>query len=129
MNQHQHITPYLIDCIKNSIPVTFVKYGDGEYNCINTTDNHNCDKDNYTDNLRQGLINSFHNMVNSKNVYVGKWHDETSTQFWESIVKTHVNWANYHSLIFENKDVSEKTEHYYDVINLYKSIKYTERKK
>jgi len=129
MNQYQHITPYLIECIKNNIPVTFVKYGDGEYNCINSIDYYNCDRDTYTHNLREGLKNSFQNMVNSNNVYVGKWHTETSTQFWESIAKKQVNWSNYHSLIFENEDISEKTEHYYDIINLYKSIKQSPLKK
>ena len=46
----------LIDCVKNKTPVSFSKYGDGEYLCASGTPGHNCDNDNYTEKLRYSLI-------------------------------------------------------------------------
>ena len=55
---------YLVECVKNNIPVRYCKYGDGEYFCStkysnNLTMSQNCDNDTYTKNLSDGVTNSF----------------------------------------------------------------------
>jgi hypothetical protein len=49
------ITNYLSECIINKKPVSFIKYGDGEYNCATSCNGFNCDNDKYTKLLSDGL--------------------------------------------------------------------------
>jgi len=125
-----YITKHLIHCIKNNLPVTFLKYGDGEYNCITTNEYGNCDNDRYTDKLKNGLINAFKYYVNEKeNVYIGLWHDKNKVLFWNQFTNKQINWCNYHSILFDNNDLITKNENYDNKIELFKTIKETKIKK
>ena len=110
------ITSYLSECIKNDIPVSFSKYGDGEYNCVTGHHGHNCDNDNYTNKLKYALIESFKYMVNVDNAYLGIWHNTSVTNFWESLTNRPVKWVNYHSIIMSDSEPKK------DKIELYKTI-------
>ena len=110
-----NITNYLSDCVKNNIPVSFSKYGDGEYNCVTSTGLYNCDRDHYTDKLKNGLIESVKYMVNNtENSYFGLWMDETSQKYWEKFVDKEIKWVDYHSIIIFNDDTP------YNIIELLK---------
>ena len=135
------ITKFIIESINYQRPLSFMKYGDGEYMCAikdyennqqNTGliykgfnyNNYNCDKDLYNVNKKKKLIESFQFMVNNtNNCYIGLWHDDINKSYWQSLVKNEINFVNYHTLFLEDKDNIK------DNIDLYKSIKYSKMKK
>jgi hypothetical protein len=125
-----NITRYLADCVNDNRPVSFSKYGDGEYACANRLDHHNCDNDIYSVDKQKSLIDSFKYMVeNTDNAFIGIWNNVTNTQFWESIVSKPVKWALYHSILIDNDDMQNKGDTLKDKILLYKSIKESKLKK
>jgi len=112
-----NITHYLTECINHRIPVSFSKYGDGEFNCANGYYGANCDNDNYTPKKREAIINSFKYMVNeAQNSFIGVWHDSSNKKFWESLVSKPVRWAQYHTILFDEQNDEAKAA-------LYKAIK------
>lgn len=117
------ITSHIIECIENSKPVSFLKYGDGEFNCMCRYYGSNCDGDNYTDKLSNGLIKSFKFLVeNTNNSYIGLWHTDNVKYYCESLVTKPVNWCKYHTIIFDkNNDIMKS--------KLYNTIKHSTRKK
>ena len=117
------ITNYLTECIRTKTPVSFSKYGDGEHSAANGHQGHNCDNDNYTDKLRQGLLSSFQYMVDeAPNTYIGIWHDGGHIDFWKSLVKKPIQIAKYHTIIMDHENRAEKIE-------LLKTIKQSALKK
>jgi hypothetical protein len=104
-------TQYLIDCIENTTPVSFSKYGDGEYLAASGSAGTNCDGDRYTPTLKHGLINSIRHMVDdSSNAYIGQWPDGKIQAFWQSLCTKQVNWVDYHTVLPCNKDTQDKIE-------------------
>jgi hypothetical protein len=119
-----NINNYLIECITQNIPVSYSKYGDGEYLCAINYQGSNCDNDSYTNLLRDSLINSFKYMVdNTNNAYIGKWPEYN--EFWENLVKNKINWADYYTLIIDNINNTKAC----DKLTLYKIIKQSKLKK
>lgn len=113
----------ITDMIQKNIPVSFSKYGDGEFLCAFNRHGHNCDKDTYTDKLGNSLRHSFQYMVDyAENAYIGLWKDSQHKHIWENLVKKTVKWADYHTIIYDQKNNKEKLE-------LYKAIKNSKRKK
>ena len=96
------ITNYLTECVTVRRPVVFLKYGDGEYCASMRFEGCNCDQDQYTDRLSQGLIDSFRYMVErTTNAYLGLWPDPVHQSYWESLTPRWVNSANYHTIIMD----------------------------
>lgn len=117
------ITQYLTKCVKHKIPVSFSKYGDGEYNCANGCWGANCDNDSYTPKKKEAIINSFKFMVNeSNNAHIGLWHDIEKKKFWESMALKPVSWAQYHTIIFDQHNDESK-------VDLYRAIKNSDMNK
>ena len=117
------ITGYLSECIKTQTPVAFLKYGDGEYLAALGNSGCNCDRDTYTEILKDGLIKSFSYMVDhGLNTYVGIWHDGNHIDFWKTHVKTPIRIAKYHTVIMDYDNRNEK-------IRLLKTIKQSPLKK
>lgn len=96
------IIDHISECILNKIPILFVKYGDGEYNCAKGLHGHNCDNDEYTNKLSNLLKKSFIYISNIPNSYIGLWHSNNNTKFWESLVANNINWAVYHTVIIDS---------------------------
>jgi hypothetical protein len=118
-----NITRYLIECVENSTPVSFSKYGDGEYLAASGSAGTNCDGDRYTPALKHGLINSIRHMVdNSSNAYIGQWPDEKIQAFWQSFCRKKINWAKYGTIIPCYVDKQDK-------VDLLKSIKRNKQNK
>lgn len=118
-----NITNLLTEHVINNKPISFSKYGDGEYNCVFNRNGRNCDYDSYTNKLGEALLNSFKYMVDyANNAYIGLWHNHNIKNKWEEHVTKNVLWSEYHSIIIDKKNDIEK-------LNLYKSIKYSPRKK
>lgn len=116
------ITNLLSECIRRGIPVSFSKYGDGEYACAKLFDGHNCDADLYTVKKQTALIESFKYMAeNAPNAFVSYWRDEISS-YWQSLTRTSVRWGKVHTLIFDDDSIEDK-------VNLYKTIKTSPLKK
>ena len=109
------ITDELIRCIKEEKPITFAKFGDGEYMCAIGLQGHNCDGTNYSPELAQGLKTSI-KIINTFGGYIGLWDEPHVKQFWEETVGGEVNWAHYHSVIVDRHDWKKKME-------IYKAIK------
>ena len=117
------ITDILINSVENKIPISFSKYGDGEFFCANSYEGFNCDGDNYTEKKKKSLINSFKYLVNeTNNSYFGLWFTQDIKNYWDSLVSKEVKWANYHSLFIVDENIPKK-------IILYKKIKESSLKK
>jgi predicted nucleic acid-binding protein len=125
-----NITNYISECIINRVPISFSKYGDGEYNCmvINQTGGANCDNDTYTIELKKNLIESLKYIVEeTDNGYIGMWITATVNDYYKSLVKKEIKYANYHSIInYISEETHEETN---NKVNLYKTIKYSHMKK
>ena len=117
------ITKDIAEAIINRTPISFSKYGDGEFYCANSYKGSNCDRDNYTEDKKKMLIKSFKYMVDEvPNSYIGIWHDINQKKFWEGLCKNNVKWVKYHTIIMDNDSIHEK-------VNLYKTIKESSMKK
>jgi hypothetical protein len=117
------ITDLIIDSINNYKPISFSKYGDGEYFCAFGYNGHNCDKDNYTPKLREALIKSFKYVTDgTNNNYIGKWPNDSQINDWQKLVSQPIKYAKYHTLIFDEVDDHKKVE-------IYKTIKKSKLKK
>lgn len=116
------ITNLLSECIRSRTPVSFSKYGDGEYACAKLFNGHNCDADFYTEKKQIALIESFKYMAESApNAYMSYWSNELSP-YWQSLTQAQVRWGKLHTLIFDDDSINEKVE-------LYKTIKESNMKK
>jgi hypothetical protein len=65
------------DRILRNEQIVFVKYGDGETQCMLGYPGGNCDNDPYTPALGEGLRNSLRFYIEHKDYYVGRWHDNS----------------------------------------------------
>jgi hypothetical protein len=119
-----NIINQISSCIKEKTPISFLKYGDGEYNAVNNVNGKNCDNDKYTDKLKNKLIESFTYLVNNNNnAYIGCWSGGIYNTFWENLANTtNIKWTDYHTIIMDGNNQPEK-------INLYKTIRYSNLKK
>ncbi len=121
----------IIDCVSNKIPISFSKYGDGEYLCAvgeSFINGHNCDYDNYTEKLSNSLKESFIYMTTkTENAYIGMWENDEKVDFWTSLVDSNINWAQYHTFIIDFTDFDS------DIFNrklkMYKTIQESSLKK
>jgi hypothetical protein len=121
-------TNYLIECIEKNIPISFSKYGDGEYLCasknfkIKNNNNCNCDNDNYTQKLSDSVRNSFIYMVkNANNAFFGMWHEEHIIKYWQNLVNKDINWISYSSLLPYDNNIEK--------LKIFKAIKNSNIKK
>jgi len=128
-NPNFNTAEYLTECINNNIPVSFSKYGDGEYFCaFNIMEGENCDHDKYTPKLREALINSFKYIINvSNNAHIGLWHNYSYKNKWEELVDKPVKWVEYYSIILTENN--NKVNNINDKVILYKTIKQSKLKK
>jgi hypothetical protein len=126
-----NITNYITDCIISKTPVSFSKYGDGEYYCAIGGIQHNCDLDSCTDKLRVSLIDSIKYVVNeTDNSYIGLWDSGSNIKFWESKVNRPIKWVDYHSIIITHHDFNnENNDILTNKVCLYKTIKQSNLKK
>lgn len=105
------ITSYLSECIKTQTPVAFLKYGDGEYLAALGQSGCNCDRDTYTETLKNGLIKSFSYMIDhGPNTFVGIWHDGNHIDFWNTFVEKPIRVAKYHTVIMDYDHINDKIE-------------------
>lgn len=104
------ITRLITESIRKKKPISFCKYGDGEYYCASGDQGGNCDCDMYTPKLKEGLIRSFKFMADKPDSYLGLWVKSASRKFWESLVNRRPNWALYHTIILDKHHTSEKLE-------------------
>ncbi len=92
--------------IQENKQIVFVKYGDGEINCMTGMQGHNCDNDPYTPYLRNELIHSFIFYIDHPEFYVGKWHGDEANLRMQSLLhmldKKEPTWADYHLVMNDN---------------------------
>jgi hypothetical protein len=120
------ITNYITQCVKDNKPIIFLKFGDGEYNCVFNNYGANCDNDTYTPKLSFDIKKSFKYIVEKTDkTYIGMWQDIKNTKQWEELVNKKVNWVNYHAIIIDNKNNQDNQ----DKLDLYKAIKNNKSKK
>lgn len=124
------ITKHITSCVLTNTPVSFSKYGDGEYLCMHGSKSQNCDNDRYTDKLRHFLIYSLKYVTEeTNNSFIGLWPNEETKEYYQSLVSKPIKWADYHTIIITNEDIKENTEALRNKIELYKSIKNSPLKK
>lgn len=127
-----NIIKNIIDAINNNTPISFSKYGDGEYYCaIQHNSRHNCDGDVYTPKLGEGIRESFKYIINNvDNGYCGDWGEDNggglTHNYFNSLVDNKpVKWANFHTFIFDNQQ--NKCDN--QKVEMYKTIKNSKLKK
>jgi hypothetical protein len=121
------ITSYITQCVNEHKPVSFLKFGDGEYYCAFSNYGANCDNDYYTPKLSFFIKQSFKYIVeNTDNIYIGMWHSIENVKKWEELVNKKVNWVNYHTIIIDNNRNEEIIK---EKLQLYKAIKNSKSKK
>lgn len=117
------ITNYLTECINNKTPVSFSKYGDGEYLAATGSQGCNCDRDTYTEVLKNGVIESFKYMVDhAPNSYIAVWPFGNHIDFWKQFVEKPIKNTEYCTIIMDGKKFEDK-------YTLLKTIKTTPLKK
>jgi len=127
MISEEDIVLKLATLIKTNTPTSFSKYGDGEYLCVTSNYGYNCDNDNYTNKLKNGIIESFKYMIDenkNENNYIGLWNDKQKSEFWKSLVQNKINWVNYQTFIIVDNDFKNKfiNNDLKNKISLYKTI-------
>jgi hypothetical protein len=117
------ITTYLTDCVKQKIPVAFAKYGDGEQLAASGINGCNCDRDPYTDKLKNGIIDSFKYMVDhAQNSYIAIWPFNDAIEYWKQFVEKPIRNVDYCAIIMAGEKNEKK-------IDLLKAIKESQLKK
>ena len=111
----------LINHIKNDKQILFVKYGDGEVECMKVSDKdnnnqsygQNCDNDKYFPELSYELKDAFIYFVNYytyQNIHIGKWHNRNESdylskyyyEYQKKEAKKIIPYSNYH-LVMNDK--------------------------
>ncbi len=118
------MTDIITKYIEEDRPVIFAKFGDGEYYCASGHDGENCDRDKYTERLRNGLINSMKYLSGIKDAYLGRWHTDEAPNFFQSLTQNPINWINYHVFVID--DETFQNDH---KVKIYKAIQNSHRKK
>jgi len=103
---------------------SFIKYGDGEFNCMMGLSGLNCDKHPYTKELSDKLYDSWYFLSSLDNIYISLWH--TMSFYDELLSKTKNIKANLIETGYEILLQNNLTENKF---NFLKSIKETNRKK
>lgn len=119
----------LTECIRDGTPVSFSKYGDGEYLCASGRFDcwGNCDHDPYTPALQAGLLYAFTSTV-LQGGYIGKWRHVDTDAFWQSNVDNRpVNWADYHTFLFDAADIGTQSGE--NKLALYRAIQQSPMRK
>jgi hypothetical protein len=108
------VADYITYCIENKTPVSFLKFGDGEFQCVTGCNGGNCDADPYTKSLSEGIKSSFSYLSQQPNTLFGAWHTPEVVNFWESIVENSPKWVNYHTLIVDIEDLRKRDNGEFD---------------
>ena len=103
----------LLEKLKLGERVIFTKFGDGEFECCIYKKGKNCDNDSYHYDLGELLIKSFIILCNTKNTFIGKWHNPNVYNFFSQfVVDKPIPFVHYHWLIhhffpegFERNDI------------------------
>jgi hypothetical protein len=126
------INDKIIKCIENEEPIIFVKYADGEYNCIIKDYNNNYlewsagEGDMYTEQKKRGLINALRYFNDIPTAYIGKWHTTFITDYFQGICNKPIQFTKLHSLLFDNADVKTNFK---EKIEICKAIQNSKMKK
>jgi hypothetical protein len=125
-----YCTRDLITSIQENKPVVFIKLGDGEFNCANYQQGHNCDRDNYSPQKGFGIIHTVKYITeNHPNAYFGVWWNLEIKKFWESCTSVPIQWRNYHSILMDHEDMNSRNSNFKNKIEFYKTVKDSTLKK
>lgn len=130
----------MTDKIINHVNFSLVRFGDGEFFCMQKKKGHNCDKHPYSNELGDKLIASFEYLKKLKNVYFGEWGDQPGSFGTPQNVAPQKNYKNpvfqYQLKLFENADLKlvnfeilQNNTLFQEKHTFYKTIKESKRKK
>ena len=112
----------LISKINNNEQIIFVKYGDGEINCMLGHEGENCDGDPYIPELRSGLIQSLEIYCTHQNAYIAKWPFGNSLDYIIQQLKFPTpKYTDYHLAM--NDDEFNKDNSMYNLVESIQKIK------
>lgn len=98
-------TELFCNLLKEDKSFVYIKYGDGEYYACIENNGTNCDGEKYSMALGEKLKDSFIYFTKN-NSYIGKWHNEKTSNFFSSLTKNIPNWCNYHSVILDKYNLN-----------------------
>lgn len=119
----ENIREKIVQCIRDKVPISFSKFGDGEYFCIFENQRiANCDSDKYTDTLANALKEVFIGSCIFTDHYFGLWHDPLKQERLlgelPEVLRYRIKWANYHTLIMNGNPEDDR-----QIVNIYREIK------
>lgn len=117
----------IIDSIIFGKPISFCKFGDGEYYCMIGNSGANCDKDAYTSKLSDSLKQSLIKFSYNENCYIGMWVNKEVVNYFNSLTNDMINYACYHTFILSNGAIN--TCEGAEILNVFKTIKHAKQKK
>ena len=129
-------TPYVInqeefiEKIKNDERFIFVKYGDGEFYCMNNVCGTNCDNDVYCPELNNALVESFYNLIKiskNENVYIGKYLEYHTLRFYLALC--YIQYKNTLSIPFVDYHICLTHFDYNKNHNMFNIVKYIQKSK
>ena len=100
---------FLTRAVETNSPAIFAKFGDGEHTCMASPGNHNCDGDPQSFQLSQALKTALVHLVNH-DAFIGRWHNDQTPEYLQTLTDKPIRWANYHTLIFDRQRDWEKRE-------------------
>lgn len=111
--------------IENNINFQFVKFGDGEFICIDGQNGYNCDFHPYSKELGEKILNAFVYLSQLKSCYIGEWiwGYEGVRQMLLEKTKAKPKFIDYNIIL---QQVDKLTPELYD---FYSAIKFSKRKK
>ena len=113
--------------IENYINFSFIKFGDGEFNCMLMEKFEqyeyleNCDGHSYSFELGEKLINSYDFLTTLNNIYIGNWNRDYDDLRKKLTRNKEINFVNF-EILLTRKLLKNK-------FDFFKTIKYSKRKK
>lgn len=119
--QDIELLTHWVENINNNKNFSFVKFGDGEFNCMTGVNGLNCDGHKYSPALSKKLHIAWEHLIKYDNIYIGEW-TMNYTQLRKKLAKKHkINYINF-EILLTRKLYPEKYE-------FFKSVKNSPRKK
>lgn len=122
------ITELITNNIIQDIPISFTKFGDGEYLCMTTLHGKNSDHDQYHPELAQKLKEALPYLFNHPTCYIGKWTgywgNACVADYYESLGGYNAKYGHYHTL-YNDEEFNKN----YNLLDFVKAMQSCQRKK
>ena len=125
-NESQQLLVTFTKNIKEKINFNFIKFGDGEFDCMVGKKGHNCDFHPYSKKLSDKLHESYNTFCNMQNTHIANW---TGSGYENLRSELNGKLTNKPNLVFYDLILQQEGLLTEELFNFYKAIKESKRKK